>query len=58
MTLSTRQAEIIEAARRQVAQEIFDAHVAREVERLKQHRGLWQRLLDKLPFTIQVRRKP
>lgn len=48
---------IILAAREQFRKELFDDAVKQEVERLRrqENRSLWQRLLDKLPFTITWR---
>lgn len=52
-------ARVVRAARREFHKELFDDAVAREVTKLREQRGrsLWQRLLDKLPFTIQWKPK-
>lgn len=52
--------DIETAARKQYEQGLFDKLVRPRVESLRQaaqHKSLWQRLLDKLPFTITIRRK-
>lgn len=38
--------------------EAFRAAVEAEKVRLKTHRTLWQKVLDLLPFTITIKRKP
>lgn len=45
---------ILHAAQREFQRELFNRRVQEEVERLRTRhdRSLWQRLLDKLPFTI------
>jgi hypothetical protein len=48
---------VLLAAVEQVARENFDAAVAAKVTELRTRKSLWQRLLDKLPFTITIRRK-
>ena len=48
-------AQIVAQARREFLAELQGEAVAKEVARLRtQHnKSLWQRLIDKLPFTIQ-----
>lgn len=48
-----------EELRRELFGELFDAAVEAERARLRaqSNQSLWQRLLDKLPFTITIRRK-
>lgn len=60
MTTPTDPARVIAEARRQFEKEQFDLAVAAEVRliRTTHQRSFWQRLLDKLPFTIEVRKKP
>lgn len=51
--------EVIRCAERRFAKELFDAAVKRQVEalRARKNQSLWQRLIDKLPFTITRRAK-
>lgn len=48
-------AQVIEQARREFADELYREAVTQEVKRLRaeHNKSLWQRLIDKLPFTIR-----
>lgn len=50
--------DVVQEARRQFHAELFAERVREEVDLMRKQAGrsLWQRLLDKLPFTIT--RKP